>query len=64
MHVSTVTREYNNNVSDVYTRYMLRCYKQGQSVRKGLVAKKNSDRGSRGAWRQDELIGGKPLVVT
>jgi hypothetical protein len=25
--------------------------------------KKISDRGSQGAWRQDELIGGKPQVV-
>jgi hypothetical protein len=25
--------------------------------------KKNSGRGAQGAWRQDELIGGKPPVV-
>jgi hypothetical protein len=30
--------------------------------RKGSV-KKNSGRGSEGAWRQAELIGGKPPVV-
>jgi hypothetical protein len=32
--------------------------------RKGSVANKISGRDSRGAWRQDELIGGKPTVVT
>jgi hypothetical protein len=31
--------------------------------RKGLVGKKISGRESQGAWRQDELIGGKPPVV-
>jgi hypothetical protein len=31
--------------------------------RKGSVAKKISDRDSQVAWRQDELIGGKPPVV-
>jgi hypothetical protein len=31
-------------------------------VRKGLI-ENISDRESRGAWRQDELIGGKPPVV-
>jgi hypothetical protein len=30
--------------------------------RRSLVEKK-SGRGSQGAWRQDELIGGKPRVV-
>jgi hypothetical protein len=30
--------------------------------RKGLV-EKNTGRRSQGAWRQDELIGGKPPVV-
>jgi hypothetical protein len=30
---------------------------------KGSVAKKISGRESQGAWRQDELIGGKPSVV-
>jgi hypothetical protein len=30
---------------------------------KGSVKKKISGRGSQGAWRQDELIGGKPSVV-
>jgi hypothetical protein len=31
---------------------------------KDSVEKKNiSDRGSQGAWRQDELIGGRPPVV-
>jgi hypothetical protein len=28
--------------------------------RKGLVEKQNSGRESQGAWRQDELISGKP----
>jgi hypothetical protein len=31
--------------------------------RKGSVQKKNSAPESKGAWRQDELIGGKPPVV-
>jgi hypothetical protein len=31
--------------------------------RKHSVEKKISDRGPQGAWRQDELIGGKPPVV-
>jgi hypothetical protein len=31
--------------------------------RKGSVAKNNSARESEGAWRQDELIGGKPPVL-
>jgi hypothetical protein len=33
--------------------------------RKGLIGeeKKNCDRGPQGAWRQEELIGGKPPVV-
>jgi hypothetical protein len=31
--------------------------------RKNSVAKKNSGRVSQGAWRKDELIGGKPRVV-
>jgi hypothetical protein len=31
--------------------------------RKGSVEKKISGRESQGAWRQDELIGGKPPVV-
>jgi hypothetical protein len=31
--------------------------------RKGSVAKTKSGRESQGAWRQDELIGGKPPVV-
>jgi hypothetical protein len=31
--------------------------------RKGLVVKKSSGRQSQGAWRQDELIGGKPPGV-
>jgi hypothetical protein len=31
--------------------------------RKGSVEKKNSSRESQGAWRQDEVIGGKPPVV-
>jgi hypothetical protein len=31
--------------------------------RKCLVTKKISGRDSRRAWRQDEMIGGKPLVV-
>jgi hypothetical protein len=31
--------------------------------RKSLVEKKISARGSQGAWRQGELIGGKPPVV-
>jgi hypothetical protein len=30
---------------------------------KGSVEEKNSVRESQGAWRQDELIGGKPPVV-
>jgi hypothetical protein len=32
--------------------------------RKGSVEKKISGREPQGAWRQDELIGGKPPVVT
>jgi hypothetical protein len=32
------------------------------SARKGTV-ENNSGRESQGAWRQDELIGGKPAVV-
>jgi hypothetical protein len=31
--------------------------------RKGSVGGKFSDRDPQGAWRQDELIGGKPPVV-
>jgi hypothetical protein len=31
--------------------------------RKSSVGKEISGRGSHGAWRQDELIGGKPPVV-
>jgi hypothetical protein len=31
--------------------------------RKGSIAKKNSGREPQGAWRQDELMGGKPPVV-
>jgi hypothetical protein len=31
--------------------------------RKGSVEKNNFSRDSQGAWRQDELIGGKPSVV-
>jgi hypothetical protein len=31
--------------------------------RKCSVEKKNADRESQGAWRQDELIGGKQPVV-
>jgi hypothetical protein len=31
--------------------------------RKCSVTKKNSGRDPRGAWRQDELIDGKPPVV-
>jgi hypothetical protein len=31
--------------------------------RKGSGERKISDRESQGAWRQDELIGGKPPVV-
>jgi hypothetical protein len=31
--------------------------------RKGSVVKKMSSREPQGAWRQDELIGGKPPVV-
>jgi hypothetical protein len=31
--------------------------------RKCLVEKKISDRDPQGAWREDELIGGKPPVV-
>jgi hypothetical protein len=31
--------------------------------RKGSVGKKNSGRDPQGAWRQDELIDGKLLVV-
>jgi hypothetical protein len=31
--------------------------------RKGSVAKNISARDPQGAWRQDELIGGKPPVV-
>jgi hypothetical protein len=31
--------------------------------RKGSAAKYISGREAQGAWRQDELIGGKPLVV-
>jgi hypothetical protein len=31
--------------------------------RMGLVEKKNSGRESQVAWRQNELIGGKPPVV-
>jgi hypothetical protein len=31
--------------------------------RKGSVDKTNPGRDSQGAWRQDELIGGKPPVV-
>jgi hypothetical protein len=31
--------------------------------RKGYVEKKTCGRESQGAWRQDELIGGKPQVV-
>jgi hypothetical protein len=30
---------------------------------KSSVEKKKSGRGSQGAWRQEELIGGKPPVV-
>jgi hypothetical protein len=29
----------------------------------GVQLKKKSGRESQGAWRQDELIGGKPAVV-
>jgi hypothetical protein len=29
----------------------------------GSVEKKNSGRDPQGAWRQDELVGGKPPVV-
>jgi hypothetical protein len=31
--------------------------------RKSSVGKKNSGRGSQWAWRQNELIGGKPPVM-
>jgi hypothetical protein len=31
--------------------------------RKRSVEKKNTGRGSQGAWHQDKLIGGKPPVV-
>jgi hypothetical protein len=31
--------------------------------RKGSDAKENSGRAHKGAWRQDELIGGKPPVT-
>jgi hypothetical protein len=31
--------------------------------REGSVAKKISGRESQGAWRQDELIGGKPPIL-
>jgi hypothetical protein len=31
--------------------------------RKCSIEKKNTGRESQGAWRQDELIGGKPPVV-
>jgi hypothetical protein len=31
--------------------------------RKGSVEKKMAGRDSQGAWRQDEVIGGKPPVV-
>jgi hypothetical protein len=32
-------------------------------ARKSSIGKKNAARESQGAWRQDELIGGKPPVV-
>jgi hypothetical protein len=31
--------------------------------RRSSIEKEICDRGSQGAWRQDELIGGKPPVV-
>jgi hypothetical protein len=34
-----------------------------RTITAGVQLKKNSGRGSQGAWRQDKLIGGKPPVV-
>jgi hypothetical protein len=36
---------------------------QGPMTAKVQLQRKISDRESQGAWRQDELIGGKPPVV-
>jgi hypothetical protein len=32
-------------------------------MKESVRLKKNAGRESQGAWRQDEMIGGKPLVV-
>jgi hypothetical protein len=34
-----------------------------RTINASVQLKKNTGRGSQGAWRQDELIGGKPPVV-
>jgi hypothetical protein len=38
------------------------CYVRIITANVSLI-KENTGRGSQGAWRQDELNGGKPLVV-
>jgi hypothetical protein len=48
-------------------RSVQRGYKEDDWIkdydRKGSVGRKIAGRESQGAWRQDELIGGKPPVV-
>jgi hypothetical protein len=51
------------SVPRLYNRLWLPRLLHKDYYRRSSAEKKKSGRGSQGAWRQDELIGGKPPVV-
>jgi hypothetical protein len=58
VHLTKATHIHKRHPSSRQRGYYVRTDSKGS-----LAKKKQSRRGSQGAWRQDELIGGKLLVV-